>query len=120
MTDTDAMENEYTFKGKHYVASYRGCNDYDNNELIANFHYAIMESGATVLDFSSHTFAGGGITFVFLLSESHCSVHTYPEHHSMFVDYFTCGDVCDHSIFHQLMVHYLQPKQVSAEVIIRQ
>ena len=111
---------EYEFKGKHYLSSYRECKEYDNNDLIATVHGAVITSGATIVEFSSHTFVGGGITFVFLLSESHCTVHTYPEHRAMFVDYFTCGNSCDHRLFHEAMIDYLQPTKVSAELILRQ
>jgi len=56
---------------------------------------------------------------LFLLSESHCSIHTYPENNSLFTDLFTCGDVCDYSFYHTEMVNYLKPKSVTSDLIIR-
>ena len=38
-----------------------------------------------------HTFEGGGVTGVILLSESHIALHTYPEHGFIAVDLFSCG-----------------------------
>jgi S-adenosylmethionine decarboxylase len=38
-----------------------------------------------------HQFAPHGITCLILLSQSHLAVHTWPEHHFMAVDFFTCG-----------------------------
>ena len=38
-----------------------------------------------------HEFPGGGVTGVLLLSESHFSVHTWPERGHATADLFTCG-----------------------------
>jgi len=38
-----------------------------------------------------HVFPGGGLTGFLLLSESHISLHTYPEHHFIGIDLFSCG-----------------------------
>jgi S-adenosylmethionine decarboxylase proenzyme len=32
-----------------------------------------------------------GYTFAFILSESHFTIHTYPEHHSCYIDIFCCN-----------------------------
>ena len=63
----------------------------------AEFLTAVMESacrraGATVLYSKFHKFGGeGGVTGVVLLSESHASIHTWPEHGYAAVDVFMCG-----------------------------
>jgi hypothetical protein len=38
-----------------------------------------------------HQFEPYGYTYVFLLSESHMSVHTYPEYGSFYLDIFCCN-----------------------------
>jgi S-adenosylmethionine/arginine decarboxylase-like enzyme len=53
------------------------------------------------------------------LSESHASIHTYPEHGKCFVDLFTCGDKCDHEVFNDALKAYLQPKKVAEMVLAR-
>jgi S-adenosylmethionine decarboxylase len=53
---------------------------------------AAQAAGATVLSVHLHPFAGGGVTGVALLAESHISVHTWPEHHYAAWDIFMCGD----------------------------
>jgi S-adenosylmethionine decarboxylase len=50
-------------------------------------------AGASVLHCHTHRFAPQGITVVLTLSESHASLHTYPEHGVYMADVFTCGDV---------------------------
>lgn len=53
---------------------------------------AAEDSGATLLSIISHKFEPQGVTAVALLSESHISIHTWPEHGYAAVDAFTCGE----------------------------
>lgn len=62
--------------------------------------------GATLLSISSHRFEPQGVTCVAMLSESHISIHTWPEFGKAVCDAFTCGAVADP---HQAMV-YIQDK----------
>lgn len=113
---------EFKFSGSHYIASLKDCQtieNLENNNIVSLFRDAIQKSGATILNYNEHIFENGGITFVFLLSESHCSVHTYPEHKSLFVDLFTCGDNINNKTFHSTIVEALKPRDVSAKVITR-
>ena len=48
--------------------------------------------GAHVLQTMSHQFSPQGVTAMCLLSESHISIHTWPEKGEAAVDVFTCGE----------------------------
>jgi S-adenosylmethionine decarboxylase len=48
--------------------------------------------GAHVLQTISYQFDPQGVTAICLLSESHISIHTWPEKGEAAVDVFTCGD----------------------------
>ena len=54
---------------------------------------AAREGGATVLNAYCHRFTPQGVTVLLALSESHASIHTYPEYGACMVDVFTCGGV---------------------------
>lgn len=113
---------EYSFKGKHFVASYLDCDLGalgNPEELIKAMDQAVQSSGATILDKTPFIFAPNGLTIVYLLSESHASLHTYPEHGACFVDLFTCGDHCSSEQFDQFLRNYLQPKRVNARLFLR-
>ena len=45
-----------------------------------------------ILDTSYHKFTPQGLTVMLLLSESHISIHTWPENGMAVCDVFTCGD----------------------------
>jgi S-adenosylmethionine decarboxylase len=44
----------------------------------------------TVLNRSHHIFSPTGITAIYLLSESHISIHTWPDKSTGFIDVFCC------------------------------
>jgi S-adenosylmethionine decarboxylase len=112
----------YEFYGKHFMASYLDCDQeaiLDNKRLQEVLLEAARACGAEVLNSSSYEFQPTGLTQVVLLSESHASIHTYPEHQSCFVDLFTCGHRCDWKAFDEVMQNYLKPKNPQTQVIIR-
>lgn len=51
--------------------------------------------GATIVDESFVKFDPQGVTGVLVLSESHLSIHTYPEEGFAAVDCYTCGRTVD-------------------------
>ncbi len=115
-------EEVHDFKGQHFIASYTGCNMSalcDTDSLVQAMEQAIKESGATILNSSSYLFPGDGMTMVFLLSESHASIHTYPEYASCFIDLFTCGDLCSYERFHASLSSYLTPTHINKKILIR-
>jgi S-adenosylmethionine decarboxylase proenzyme len=115
-------EQKYDFIGSHFLASYYGCSPEilnDPSSLKALFEQGIDGSGATLLKMADFQFDPQGVTLVALLSESHASIHTYPEERACFVDFFTCGTSCDHTKFHQVLEKGLQATHCSQQFIHR-
>lgn len=113
----------FDFMGHHFIASYSKCNPEklnDNEALLRTLRKAVEATGATVLNSCEQVFSNGSVTAVLLLSESHASIHTYPEHDSCFVDLFSCGDSCDLGKFDEVLTRYLQPKLASRRVLLRE
>ena len=80
--------------GKHLIAELwvREPHILNDPDIVRDTLLAASERGGfTVLNLSSHTFSPHGVTAVVLLSESHMSIHTWPEHGYAAVDIFTCG-----------------------------
>lgn len=75
---------------------------------------ACQATGATILSVHGHSFGEGmGVTSVVVLSESHGSIHTWPEKNLAILDFFTCGP-CNP----RLAIPVLQEKLQPAEDII--
>lgn len=115
-------ESPYAFSGKHFIASYLECDQEALENLIsleAAMDKAVTLSGATILTSAKHIFEPNGITLMYLLSESHASLHSYPECQACFVDLFTCGDHCFPEPFDAAMQAYLKPKKTSIRLFDR-
>lgn len=79
--------------GRHVIIELWGCSDVINNAaLVENaMRSAVDAANATLLNLFVHEFSPQGVTGVAVLSESHLSIHTWPEHGYVAADVFTCG-----------------------------
>jgi S-adenosylmethionine decarboxylase len=67
----------------------------DVSYVLESLREAVRRANATLLSETYHQFEPHGITALFLLSESHISIHTWPEVGYAAVDAFTCGSHTD-------------------------
>lgn len=85
----------YATPGRHILADFRGVDAgllADVAALERELVAAAQAAGAQVLSAHFHHFgAGAGVTGVVMLSESHISVHSWPEHQFAALDIFMCG-----------------------------
>jgi S-adenosylmethionine decarboxylase len=89
--------NPYEFGGTHVICDVSAIRSevLNDTDLISGaIVRGIRASGATLCGMQVKEFEPSGMTAVYLLSESHVSVHTYPDSNSLFFDAFTCGDGC--------------------------
>jgi S-adenosylmethionine decarboxylase len=81
--------------GHHYIAEASGCDAgiIGKVETVEGILTRAAEvAGVTIWAISFHRFAPNGVSGVIVISESHLSVHTWPEHGYVALDIFTCGD----------------------------
>ena len=96
-------------EGRHFIATLYNVKDIKNLEkLRIVFENALEKSGASICGKTEHTFSDLGFTCVWLLKESHCSIHTYAEEGTIFVDFFSCGNSCDIKKFENLILCNLE------------
>lgn len=93
----------------------------DDVELILEaLTLAAKEANATILKTAFHRFAPHGVTAFLLLSESHISVHTWPELNKAALDIYTCGDHTDPEAGLDLILGRLRARCLSRQTIQRQ
>ena len=113
---------EYSTFGRHVAIDTWGV-DFEllnNAELLQHHMVEAAEAcGATVLSVQSKQFDPQGATVLVLLSESHLSIHTYPERGFAALDCYTCGDTVDPEVAIEYLVKILNPEKVYARKIIR-
>lgn len=117
-----SAEEVHDFRGEHLVADYLDCDLEalsDEQTLMKVMLEAVEKCGAQILSHNSYVFPGHGLTMTILLSESHASIHTYPEHGKCFVDLFTCGDKCNNQVFNNFLKAYLKPKKTIDMILVR-
>ncbi|HOO32492.1 MAG TPA: adenosylmethionine decarboxylase [Thermotogota bacterium] len=84
--------------GKHLLAEFYDCDQAvldDVSFVESEMNSAAIISGATVVKSGFHRFLPHGVSGVVIVSESHLTIHTWPEYGYAAVDVFTCGDHVD-------------------------
>jgi len=109
METTDFLSS--TISGKHMICDFRGVRNLDLLNSVEGIQ-ALLDSICVkyqyqVLARSAHAFHPIGVTVLYMLSESHISVHTFPERKYVAFDIYTCREMktdCDYrEIYGMLM-----------------
>jgi S-adenosylmethionine decarboxylase len=81
------------YAGAHLIIDVLGGSRLDDIEHIEQtFRRCVEVSGATLLHIHMHRFTpNGGVSGVAVLSESHISIHSWPEYGYAALDVFMCG-----------------------------
>lgn len=80
--------------GYHLIMDFAGTDkiDLDNYKEVDDFlTYVIVESKGTIEGKQFKKFEPQGLSILYLLSESHFSIHTWPESQSCAIDFYHCG-----------------------------
>ena len=107
-------EDKHCFFGVHILGEMFGVDPSLLNDLTfleESLSEGIRMSGATLCGIQSKQFEPNGVTILGLLSESHVSIHTYPEEGSLFFDAFTCGHRCQPELIAKTLSLALNPKK---------
>lgn len=112
-------------KGLQISADFFDCSYSLNNpnKLEKVLKHVLGENGIHILKASSYTFPNNGATILFLLSESHFAIHTWPEKGLINLDLFLCNYESDNRLkvkntFRDLKKLFV-PKKISTQHIAR-
>jgi ornithine decarboxylase len=110
------------FAGRHVLAEFEGVPATllnDSQFLRDSLERALNKAGATICSMTHKEFEPQGVTVLALLSESHASIHSYPERGAVFVDVFTCGRRADPELAVQLLRDMLGPSVARTNTVHR-
>ena len=111
------MFQDMSSSGKHLICDFKKIT---NNKLL-NDKLALkllcknlcMENNYTILGEIDHEFHPYGCSFILLLSESHLSVHTFPERNHISFDLYTCRQYDDNSIYIEIYTNLCNKLEAS-------
>lgn len=104
----------HEFHGVHILGEMYGIDSDLLNDLKlleSCLNKGIELSGASLCGMQSKQFDPSGVTLLALLSESHASIHTYPDKKALFFDAFTCGDHCRPEAIADALIEVLKPEK---------
>ena len=115
-------EKKLVNNSKHFLLELYRC-DYekldDESFVRCTLNNAAKLANATVLNLMSNKFEPQGVTAIALLSESHLSIHTWPEVNYSAVDIFTCGQNMKPEISCKYLIQALMAQEHLLRVINR-
>lgn len=80
----------------------------------------VRESELNSILIRYHQFEPVGYTAAALLTESHITLHTWPEHRSVQIDIFTCGSHDKARKAYAILKEIYKPEQFSEKILFRQ
>ena len=113
---------EYSTFGRHVAVDTWGVEFDKLNDaewLESQLVDAAEACGATVLSVQSKQFEPQGATVLVMLSESHLSIHTYPEKGFAAIDCYTCGETVDPQLAIDYLISVLKPRTTHAKKLVR-
>jgi S-adenosylmethionine decarboxylase len=113
---------EYSTYGRHVAVDTWGADFNMLNDakfLEKMMVQAAEKCGATVLSVQAKQFEPQGATVLVLLSESHISIHTYPEKGFAALDCYTCGETVDPQVAMDYMISVLKPEKSYPKMLKR-
>ena len=119
------MFNEYESSGKHMICDFKGIK---NNELLNNVEQLnlvlkqiCVDNEFQILSEVQHKFEPIGCSILFLLSESHLSIHTFPEKNHMSFDIYTCRQYNDNVVYNEIyqkLINILDASSINSSIKI--
>ena len=104
---------------KHLIGQVNGVCIETIDQLEPLMEQIADECSLTVVSRAFHQFDPVGVTGVLVLSESHFSVHTYPENDSVYLDIFCCSDAFDPEKAGRVILRVLEATSADWQVVVR-
>lgn len=92
--------------GKHMICDLTNIQNMKHLESMDSMH-ELLEGICKKYEFpiltkTQHQFEPQGLTILYMLSESHISIHTFPEQQYLALDIYTCRNYSDDSVYMEI------------------
>lgn len=98
--------------GKHMICDIKNIKNSkslnDIEDLTQLFKDICSEHNFDILQETSYKFHPIGCSILFLLSESHISIHTFPEKNHISFDIYTCREYKDNSCYNRIYDYIIE------------
>ncbi len=108
--------------GRHIIAEFSHC----DKEILTDIQAiqqamieAVQKANAEIREVAFHRFQPQGVSGVIVISESHLSIHTWPELGYAAVDIYTCGEHTNPQLAMEHLATQLKSKAVHQMLIER-
>jgi len=109
--------NNNNSSGKHMICDLTNIKNIellnDSTKIKELFDNICKKYNYTILNRMEHIFEPQGITILYLLSESHISIHTFPERNYAALDIYTCKEYDNNDIYEEIYEYII--KEFKAE-----
>ncbi len=108
--------------GKHIIVELSGCDENSINEITEvekTMLEAAKQANATIIKSVFHKFSPVGVSGVVVISESHLSIHTWPELGYAAIDIYTCGNTTKPFKACYYLAKKFKAKKIKATYILR-
>ena len=97
------FSNQCKSSGKHMVCDIKNIKNHSLIHNLENIKIILdiicQSNNFTVLNKIEHQFEPQGLSILYLLSESHISIHTFPERNYIAFDLYSCRNYEDNSAY---------------------
>ena len=103
---------------QHTLVEFHGCDPERlkrPREVRALLRRAVLKGRGTIVKSVFHAFSPYGVSGVIVITESHVTVHTWPEHGYAAMDIFSCSPRLDH----EAIVEYFKVEVGAGRVLTR-
>jgi len=117
------MNGQQLSVGTHVLINGYDVSRVETLEYLANgrplLDSIVRDLNLTVVNQAGHQFPPIGYSYAYVLSESHFTIHTYPEHRSFYIDIFCCNPQFNPAYAVHLIRQAFHTENVSYQVIRR-
>jgi S-adenosylmethionine decarboxylase len=100
------FSNNKNTSGKHMLCDLKEIKNWELlnsvEKIKAIFNNICNKYNFTILNKVEHLFEPEGITILYLLSESHISIHTFPERNYAALDIYTCKEYNNNKTYEEI------------------